>query len=105
MADKLSPEDVEIVREIFNTPLTGSYNWDYESANAKIRRLYELGKRFNWDAQMDVDWDVPFDKSEGPSQAGLNPFHDHPIYLAMSAEEKGWAGYKHLDHHLTQFGV
>ena len=44
LADKLTPEDVEIIREIFNTPLTGSYNWDYESANAKIRRLYELGK-------------------------------------------------------------
>mgnify|MGYP000038252754 FL=1 len=52
LADKLTPEDVEIVREIFNTPLTGSYNWDYESANAKIRRLYELGKRFNCEAAL-----------------------------------------------------
>ena len=41
LADKLTPDDVEIVREIFNTPLTGSYNWDYESANSKIRRLYD----------------------------------------------------------------
>lgn len=103
MADKLSPEDVEIVREIFNTPLTGSYNWDYESANAKIRRLYELGKRFNWDAQMDVDWDVPFDKSEGPSRAGLNPFHDHPIYLAMSAEEKNEYAWRSMAQVLSQF--
>ncbi|MCR9078910.1 MAG: ferritin-like domain-containing protein [Hyphomonadaceae bacterium] len=103
MADKLSPEDVEIVREIFNTPLTGSYNWDYESANAKIRRLYELGKRFNWDAQMDVDWDVAFDKSDGPSQAGLNPFHDHPIYLAMSAEEKNEYAWRSMAQVLSQF--
>ena len=57
LADKLSPQDVEIVREIFNTPLTGSYNWDYEIANSKIQRLYELGKKFNWDAELDVDWD------------------------------------------------
>ena len=47
LSQKLSDHDVEVIREIFNTPLTGSYNWDYETANSKIRRLYELGKRFN----------------------------------------------------------
>ena len=103
LADKLSPEDVEIVREIFKTPLIGSYNWDYESANVKIRRLYELGKKFNWDAQMDVDWDVPFDKREGPSQAGLNPFHDHPVYLAMSDERKNDYAWRSLGQVLSQF--
>lgn len=103
LADKLTPEDVEIVREIFNTPLTGSYNWDYESANAKIRRLYELGKRFNWNAEMDVDWDVPFDKSQGPSQAGLNPLHDHPVYLAMSDEEKNEYAWRSQAQVLSQF--
>jgi hypothetical protein len=29
----------------------------------------------------------------------------HPLFGEMSKEEKGWAMYKHLDHHLTQFGV
>lgn len=29
----------------------------------------------------------------------------HPLFGEMSAAEKGWAMYKHLDHHLTQFGV
>ncbi|GJM60275.1 MULTISPECIES: DinB family protein [Persicobacter] len=29
----------------------------------------------------------------------------HPIFGAMSLEEKGWGMYKHLDHHLRQFGV
>jgi hypothetical protein len=29
----------------------------------------------------------------------------HPLFGVMSVEEKGWAMYKHLDHHLTQFGV
>ena len=27
--DRMTSEHVEDVREIFNTPLTGSYNWDY----------------------------------------------------------------------------
>ena len=29
----------------------------------------------------------------------------HPLFGAMSVEEKGWGMYKHLDHHLSQFGV
>ena len=29
----------------------------------------------------------------------------HPIFGAMTADEHGWATYKHLEHHLTQFGV
>ena len=29
----------------------------------------------------------------------------HPLFGAMTAAEHGWATYKHLDHHLTQFGV
>lgn len=30
---------------------------------------------------------------------------EHPLFGAMSVEEKGWSMYKHLDHHLNQFGV
>lgn len=29
----------------------------------------------------------------------------HPLFGSMSKAEKGWSSYKHLDHHLTQFGV
>ena len=29
----------------------------------------------------------------------------HPVFGDMSGEERGWISYKHLDHHLTQFGV
>ena len=29
----------------------------------------------------------------------------HPLFGKMTLEEKGWAMYKHLDHHLEQFGV
>ncbi len=40
----LKEKDVEDVVEIFNTPLTGSYNWDYTVAENRIKKLYELGK-------------------------------------------------------------
>lgn len=29
----------------------------------------------------------------------------HPVFGGMTAEESGWVCYKHLDHHLRQFGV
>jgi hypothetical protein len=29
----------------------------------------------------------------------------HPLFGPMTAEEHGWLTYKHLDHHLNQFGV
>ena len=31
--------------------------------------------------------------------------HVHVLFGPMTREEKGWAVYKHLDHHLQQFGV
>ena len=30
---------------------------------------------------------------------------DHPFFGEMTVDEAGWAMYKHLDHHLEQFGV
>ena len=30
---------------------------------------------------------------------------EHPLFGKMTIEEKGWGMYKHLHHHLTQFGV
>ena len=30
---------------------------------------------------------------------------EHILFGVLTKDEKGWAQYKHLDHHLTQFGV
>ncbi len=87
LASKLAPEDVETIREIFHTPLTGSFNWDYVAANAKIRRLYELGKKFNWNAQLDVDWDQPMPPDPDPDEA-RGPYSGHPKYEALTREQK-----------------
>ncbi len=39
------------------------------------------------------------ENKDGPSQ------HKHPLFGEMSHQEKGWSTYKHIDHHLQQFGV
>ena len=60
----LSPQDVEDVAEIFKTPLTGSYNWDYTVADNRIKKLYELGKELNWNGSIDLDWSYNHPKDE-----------------------------------------
>lgn len=88
LAEKLSPEQIEHVVEIFNTPLTGSYNWDYTSADGRIKKLYALGKQLNWDAEIDVDWSIDFPRSEFPNDPAFNPFVGFPQYEALSEEKK-----------------
>ena len=103
LASRLTAADVETIREIFRTPLTGSFNWDYENANAKIRRLYELGKKFNWNAQMDVDWSQPFPRTESPNDPRLNAFAGHPKYEALSAAPKSAFAWRSHAQTMSQF--
>jgi hypothetical protein len=89
LAKRLSDHDVDVIREIFNTPLTGSYNWDYEIANSKIRRLYELGKRFNWNTELDINWDQPL-PAHAAAAPGEGPegFAGHPKWEALTPAQK-----------------
>src|SRR5690606_33436433 len=57
----MSEEHVQTIAEIFNTPLTGAYNWDYTAQDNRIKKLYELGKSLNWNASADIDWDRTLD--------------------------------------------
>ena len=60
----LTPLQVEDVVEIFSTPLTGSYNWDYTVVDDRIKKLYELGKKLNWNVSDDLDWSQTHPKNE-----------------------------------------
>lgn len=74
LEDRLTPADVEHVAEIFQTPLTGAYNWNYRSADEKIRRLYSLGKKLNWNGEVDLDWSIEFPRDQSPVDDSFNPF-------------------------------
>ncbi len=79
---------VDVV-EIFQTPLTGSYNWDYTVQDNRIRKLYDLGKKLNWDVEVDVDWtpnfigmqDEEFDFED-------NQWANHPVYKTWDKDKK-----------------
>jgi len=104
IAARLTDRDVETIREIFQTPLTGSYNWDYETANTKIRRLYELGKRFNWNVEFDIDWAQPLPPTVGDKPAeGPEGFAAHPKYQALTAEQKAQFARRSQAQTLSQF--
>ena len=60
----LTQNNVEDVVEIFKTPLTGSYNWDYTVADNRIKKLYELGKELNWNGSIDLNWDYTHPSDE-----------------------------------------
>ena len=85
----LSQSNVEDVVEIFNTPLTGSYNWDYTTSDNRIKKLYELGKELNWNGSIDLNWDYthPADKNIIESDEEL-PHESLKAYENLTAEEK-----------------
>jgi hypothetical protein len=101
--DKLTPEYVQDVVEIFQTPLTGHYNWDYASADGRIRKLYRLGKELNWNAEMDVDWSKTFPKSERPLDETMNPFAGWEPFESMPDDEKLRFAWHNLAWMLAQF--
>ncbi len=79
---------VNEVAEIFNTPLTGSYNWDYRIQDDRIKKLYELGKALNWNAETDIDWSKSIGNLEDSVRAEMSGFIGYPPYEAMSDDEK-----------------
>lgn len=88
IAAKMSPEDVEHVAEIFKTPIVGTYNWDYIEEDNRLKRLYDLGKKLNWNVLNDVNWDGIISKSESPFTLQGNPFGEYEQYLDMSEEQR-----------------
>ena len=47
LENKLEPKDVEDIVEIFQTPLTGTYNWDYTHADNRLKKLYAASQTFD----------------------------------------------------------
>ena len=85
----LTQKQVEDVVEIFHTPLTGAYNWDYTVADNRIKKLYELGKELNWNGSIDLNWDYthPADKRIIEPDEEL-PHETLDAYNNLTEEEK-----------------
>ena len=75
LPEKFSPKNIEDIAEIFQTPMTGHYNWDYSDADTRIKKLYELGKELNWDGSID--------------ETKINP-KEIPVFHTMETVDKVW---------------
>ena len=45
-------------------PVNLHWTWSYDSEIDELRRLYEKGKSGQWNAQTDLDWEIPFTPDE-----------------------------------------
>ena len=108
----------EVAEVAGGKPLLGT-PWYIRLMGGLIKRMVLSEKPYPRGAkthpQFEIGTDVGFEEqksrllevleamhSAGRAQAGASR---HPIFGAMTADEHGWLTYKHLDHHLTQFGV
>jgi hypothetical protein len=100
---KLRADHAEKIAEIFQTPLTGSYAWDYAVSDEKIQRMYRLGKELNWNADKDLDWTPTYPHSESPMDTSINPFEGFSYFENLTEDEKlnfAWHSYSWM---LSQF--
>ena len=83
---EINPEDVI---EIFNTPLTGCYNWDYKVQDNRIKKLYELGKELEWNVEKDVDWSIPYPEFTDDAFKFMDDqWKNHEGYAKLSYEDR-----------------
>lgn len=104
--ERLQASDIEDLVEVFHTPLVGSYNWDYTEADNRIKRLYELGKKFNWNSMDDLDWSHNYPRDQYPTLADApeaNGMQEWPAYAALSEEKKLELAWHDYSWTLSQF--
>ena len=99
----MTEKEIEDVAEVFQTPLTGAYNWDYATADGRIRKLYRLGKELNWNQEKDLDWSQNYPRDQPPVDQGFNPFIGYEPFERMSDEDKLRFSWHNQSWTLSQF--
>ncbi len=100
---RLRKNDEKYLIESFETPLIGYYNWDYRDTENRIKKLYELGKRLNWNAMLDVDWSIEFPEDQRYANIDLNPFSELPEYKQLTDSKKLEMDHETLAWNASQF--
>jgi hypothetical protein len=86
--DASTERGIERTIEPFTAEIAGFFDWDYDPEDQKLQRLYEMGKRLNWNASSDIDWSIEFPRSEAPHVAEANPYTGYEPYESMSEARK-----------------
>ncbi len=105
-------QDVANGKDLSHTPFVIRLFASFIRRAVTSLKPYPTGVRTH--PQYVVDEDVDFDAARERLLASIHAMHEkldgvnfvqHPLFGRMTREDAGWAMYKHLDHHLRQFGV
>jgi hypothetical protein len=87
--DEIDGNAVEQITEVFRTPLVSTYNWDYSIPETRIKKVYNLGKKLNWDVEVDLDWENDMiSRDEFPTDEKYNPYVGFKPYDELEREQK-----------------
>lgn len=116
--DQMLAHCTEVQDVLLGKPLEGS-PWYFKPLGRLVKKLILSSKPFPRGTTTHPQYVVGdprvFDSEKSSLLKSLATFkemsvaeHDkivHVLFGPMSIDEKGWMCYKHLDHHLNQFGV
>jgi hypothetical protein len=90
-----------IIGPLFKKQLYNDKPWKKNLATTPFLKTTEDDLSFNHERQTLIDCIHQFCNKD-PKQISVHP---HPVFGKFDETQWGQAMYKHLDHHLTQFGV
>lgn len=104
------------VMEVYNGKPMGHTPWIARLLKGMIKKMILSDKPYPRSSRTHPQFvtadDRDFDAEKARMLAALEAFQAagrkpsmHPLFGQVTPEEKSWAMYKHLDHHLTQFGA
>jgi hypothetical protein len=86
---EIAVDAVEEISEVFRTPLVSSYNWDYAIPETRIKKIYNLGKKLNWNVDEDLDWENDMiSQDQFPTDEKYNPYVGFKPYDDMGEDKK-----------------
>ncbi len=79
------------------------YSWNYGSAKAGLRELYEKAKREQWNATTQLDWSTSVDCESEIIPQATNPLADFPPFQKLSPAERVRLRHGQVALQLSQF--
>jgi hypothetical protein len=89
--------------DAFETAMRVAWQFDYEIGIEKLRKLYSKSKRSQWDAEQDIDWEIPIDPSQPIVDERQFVFSRLPLWTRISKSQQERFRAHMAAHMLSQF--
>ena len=76
------------ILESLSSPMEICWNWSYEIDIDKLRRLYSMAKRDQWDAEQEINWDREVDASADIVGADRMPIKSTKFWTKLSKSQQ-----------------